>query len=85
MAARDAPAEMTQERVDLFNQHEARRRKEELSLEVGRHNATEQYVDRLYARAVSAISAGKATAAVRLGGVRRMAASAAMATAGSDQ
>ena len=48
MASRDAPAEMAQERTDLFNQRQERRRKEALALEVGRHNATEQYVDRLY-------------------------------------
>ena len=48
MAQCDAPSEMAQERTDLFNQRQARRRKEELALEVGRHNATEQYVDKLY-------------------------------------
>ena len=48
MAQRDAPSEMTRERADLSAQREARRRKEELALEVGRHNATEQYVDKLY-------------------------------------
>ena len=48
MGARDAPAEMAMERTDLSGQREARRRKEELAAEVGRHNATEQYIDRLY-------------------------------------
>ena len=48
MAAREAPSEMAQERADLSGQREARRRKEELAAEVGRHNATEQYIDKLY-------------------------------------
>jgi hypothetical protein len=48
MARLDAPSEMAQERADLSRQREARRRKEELAAEVGRHNATEQYIDQLY-------------------------------------
>ena len=64
MASRDAPAEMAQERRDIFNQREARRRKEELAAEVGRHNATEEYVDRLYYHEMWGSAACWKTAAV---------------------
>ena len=48
MARHDAPAEMALERSDLAAQRTARRRKEEIALEVGRDKVTEQYVDQLY-------------------------------------